>query len=252
MVIVAAGLALGACLSAHVAVADEQVRMLQYIETSGHLKSGPDYVLKVMILDGCLKRTTVRRKPEDGFPVGELPEPSPNDPFQIDDAKNGKCVYVVPEKRQFKRTTSYLVYMKDALGKVQRYVMPVQPDPDQDFKHRPPATSSDRKSAQALPERIVDGRHAVGYEIRQYYLNEGMSTTIYWVDTTTQRPVRIEHYFKSVDPKVDLFVRIERNIVFDAPLDKSLFSTDAPPGYTVLPDSDEVVRRLFGAGPRPR
>jgi hypothetical protein len=249
MVIAAAALAIVAFSSGHVAVADEQIRTLQYIETSGHLKSGPDYALQVMILDGCLKRTTVRRKPEDGFPVGELPEPSPNDPFQIDDAKNGKCVYVVPEKRQFKRTTSYLVYMKDELGKVQRYVRPVEPDPDQDFERDLRQPVPIEKAHKQLPERIVDGRHAIGYEIRQYYLDEGMSTTIYWVDTTAQRPVRIEHYFKAVDPKDDIFVRMQRNIVFDAPLDKALFSTDPPPGYKVLPDSDQLVRRLFGAGP---
>ena len=237
------------CSFAEAAVADEKVSTLQYIETSGYLKGGPEYVRHVMILDRCLKRTIYRRKPADGFPVGELPEPNSNDPYGVDDAKNGKRVYVVPDKREFKRITSSMAYWKNALGKVQRHAMPVQPDPDEDFEGELRQPVPIEKAHKQLPERIVDGHQAIGYQIRRFYLNEGMSTTIYWVDTRTQLPVRIEHHFKPVDPKEDMVVRIQRNIIFDAPLDKSLFSTDPPPGYSVLPNSDEVIRRLFGAGP---
>jgi hypothetical protein len=82
-------------------VAEEKVRSLQYIETSGPISTGPSYVAQVMILDGSIKRMSLKQRPKEGFSTPEPAAPDSNDFFEIYDAKDGKRVYVFPDKREF-------------------------------------------------------------------------------------------------------------------------------------------------------
>ncbi len=220
------------CGESNHAIADGGVRSLQYIETSGPISTGPRYVLKVTILDGCLRRRSMRPRPKEGFSREEPAAPDSHDFFEIYDARNGKRVYVFPDKREFVVVKG----VRRCSGSGQYWTDPVIPDPGanfDEFLRRPVPV----EKATELPERIVDGKRAIGFLVARLSLR-GMSTTTYWVDPTTQLPIRIEDRHQPIDPDEDGSESIRRNIIFDAPIDRSLFDTDPPAGYTVLPDAD--------------
>ena len=218
--------------SNNLAVAEESVRSLQYIETSGSITKGPDYVAQVMILDGCIRRMSMKSRPKEGFAKDEPAAPDLHDFFEIYDAKIGKRVYVYPDKREFKLVKG----IQQSFGSGKYRVNAVKPDPGvafDEFLRRPIPV----EKAKELPERIVDGKRAIGFLVEHPSLPDTRTTT-YWIDPTTYLPIRIEDRYQPADPKDDGSEAIRRNIIFDAPIDRSLFSTDPPPGYPVLPDAD--------------
>jgi hypothetical protein len=211
--------------------AQEQARSVQYIETSGSIAKGPDYVSQVMILDGCVRRRSMKPRPTEGFPTDEPAPPGSQDFVEIHDAARGKRVYVYPDRREFLSVNGIR-----RSGPNKTWVEAVKADAELDFSEfltRPIPLDN----AKVLPERLVDGKSAFGFVIEDSSAT-GTSTATYWVDATTRLPVRIESRYDPADPKEDACKSVRRNIVFDAPLDRSLFSTDPPAGYTVLPDAE--------------
>jgi hypothetical protein len=95
--------------------------------------------------------------------------------------------------------------------------------------------------AKPLPERVVDGKRAVGFVIENKTQRaDGAVTdrTTYWVDTTTKLPIRIERCHRSTLPPGGGGTYDEdsviSDIVFDAPLEAAIFSIDPPEGWTDL------------------
>jgi hypothetical protein len=215
-----------------ITVAEEKTRSVQYIETSASTSRGPDYVAQVFILDGNLKRMSVKRRPKDGFQAEPIAAPDLNDPFEVHDAKNGRRVFVYTDKRQFVRVKN----IRHCYGPGKYRDVEVKPDPDVNFDAflRQPIPTANAKE---LPERIVDGRPAIGFLVEDRR-EQATWTETYWVDPQTKLPIRIERRYQPSDPKEDGSELVRRSIIFDAPLDRSLFNTDPPAGYSVLPDAE--------------
>ena len=186
-----------ACSGNDLAVAQESVRSLQYIESSGSITKGPDYIAQVMILDGCFKRMNMKPRPKEGFPTDEAAGPSSDDFFEIYDAKNGKRAYVYPGKRQFVLVKG----IRHCTGPGEYSIDVVKPNPNAAFDESLRRTVSFR-DAQELPECIVDGKHAIGFLVKLARVPDTRTTT-YWVDPITQLPIRIEDRHQPADPNED-------------------------------------------------
>ncbi len=93
-----------------------------------------------------------------------------------------------------------------------------------------------------LPQTTIDGKAAIGFRIHGVMSGIGSVPErkeswekIYWVDPTTNLPIRIESAIHYVDPSQsrDAITHILiSDIVYDAPLEPKLFSTDPPEGWT--------------------
>jgi outer membrane lipoprotein-sorting protein len=98
------------------------------------------------------------------------------------------------------------------------------------------------EGAKRLPDRILNGRTAHGVSTEDHYKSDaGVRRTrseTSWMDPTSKLPVRLEFRDYPSDLSDKGSELIQRDIVFNAPLDRALFSTEPPEGYTVLPDAD--------------
>ena len=95
---------------------------------------------------------------------------------------------------------------------------------------RKPADSMKR-----LPEKVVDGKSAVGFVTEREEKTGRFVTTsrrTYWIDTKTKLPVRIDVTTRSTNPETKDVDGSLSDFVFDAPLAPALFSTEPPKGYT--------------------
>ena len=117
------------------------------------------------------------------------------------------------------------------------------------------------ESTQKLPEKTVDGKKCVGFYVEKTTntpFGKNIRKWTYWVDTSTKQPVRIEQHWTgtftgprtTADGKVETVAAghgetewIISEIVFDAPLDPKLFSTDPPEGWTDLAKKNSVDAR---------
>jgi outer membrane lipoprotein-sorting protein len=82
-----------------------------------------------------------------------------------------------------------------------------------------------KNPTKTLPEREVDGRPAVGFVVTVH----GHEGTV-WVDARSKLPVRVE---QTIEQGKDVVEQVMRDIVFDRPLDESLFRLTPPEGYEV-------------------
>lgn len=84
-------------------------------------------------------------------------------------------------------------------------------------------TINDIKDVQAekLGHRNINGVDAIGF-----YLKSSNGGITVWADPQTAKPIRIELQFGPSSA-------VLKNIEFDVPVDESLFSMDAPSGYTL-------------------
>jgi len=79
-------------------------------------------------------------------------------------------------------------------------------------------------------ERIVDGKTLVGlHHVTDDDNGTWMRT--YWVDPKSKLPEMIETTYRKRNSQISTWTRAK--IVFNLPLDETLFSTDPPPGYQV-------------------
>jgi len=100
-----------------------------------------------------------------------------------------------------------------------------------------------------LPEKTIDGKKVMGFQYEKSTDGPHGKNTMkvtYWIDPATKRPVRMEKQWispaavaeRGTDGKSAETIRrgqvnsVISDIVFDAPLDSALFSTDPPKGYT--------------------
>lgn len=207
------------------AVAEDEVRSLQYIETSGHDSEAPDYEAHVMILDGSVRRTTIKVKGQEYI--------------EIYDAKKGRRIHLFADKREFVVVKGF---KKAFLPPNPPRVDPVKPDPAANLNvglRRPTSL----KAVNKLPVETVDGIAARRLVTEEQYVFRPENvprtrTTTTWLEPTANLPVRIEirDYPTGSIEKASVFT--QRHIVFNAPLDESLFSTGPPAGYTVVPDRE--------------
>jgi outer membrane lipoprotein-sorting protein len=99
------------------------------------------------------------------------------------------------------------------------------------------ARDDPRVKREALGEKQIDGRLAVGYR-----LTMPDKMIILWGDPKAGLPIRIEQRFVAPDPERFVAERESKStstmtmtdFVFNVPLDESLFSLEPPAGYTVL------------------
>jgi hypothetical protein len=97
-----------------------------------------------------------------------------------------------------------------------------------------------------LPEKVLNGKHVVGFVLEDTVdhpddKTEWAETTTYWIDVTTKLPVRIEYTGRNKNPDAhESYETIRSDFVFDAPLDESLFSTEAPQGWMDVSQRFEV------------
>jgi outer membrane lipoprotein-sorting protein len=110
----------------------------------------------------------------------------------------------------------------------------VAPAPEVDFYAR--MRDVPTESAEELPAREIEGTKVLGFRtVEKHERPRGVDTwtRTYWVDAETKLPLQIETTVESTDPRHGQSRWIQSDIVFDEPLDESLFSTDPPEGYTV-------------------
>jgi len=103
------------------------------------------------------------------------------------------------------------------------------------------------ENAKRLPGQTINEKNTVGFLIEGKKEQDQWTTATwqhtYWVDPNTALPVKIEYSIRFSTARGDLTSSGQiRDIVFDAPLDPKLFSTDPPKGWTDLaaPTPDEV------------
>ena len=98
-------------------------------------------------------------------------------------------------------------------------------------------------SVEEIGTRRVADRSAVGFRLRK--LDEDREIIV-WADAKTKLPVLMEETYK--DAKGEHGRHVITDIVFDAELDKSLFSLEPPPGYKFEQfEYDKVVTRMKSA-----
>lgn len=112
-----------------------------------------------------------------------------------------------------------------------------------------------RNPSTPLSEREVDGHPAVGFVVKV----NGQESSV-WVDTRSRLPIRVESTSREGE---DVLVDVMSEIVFDRPLNESLFQMTPPDGYkvetfgvpTLAPETGDrsvaapVVTPLVGLGP---
>jgi len=109
------------------------------------------------------------------------------------------------------KTASYIDIQGDLSDRTQSYV---------NFLRNIIMRLKENPNIEELGEQIIDGRKAVGFTGR----GPNDEVTI-WADAKTALPIRI--YLR-----VGQMCAILKNFELDAPVDDSLISMDAPPGYT--------------------
>jgi hypothetical protein len=203
-----------------------------------HLKSkdgriAPELTKRVMILDNYLKSEEVTIKPADNATValreGIMPHVS------IQDAKRGKTIILLPEKKTFldpaktSFTADYLElvqYQKHGSQRARKINVYSGVDPPHQKFTLLPLTTIDSRSA--------FGKHVEEKVQRGQYLDTREWT--YWFDPGGVRIIRVEGTLRSTDPSIGEVDYVLRDFVNYAPVDKALFSTDPPMGWTELSD----------------
>ena len=94
-----------------------------------------------------------------------------------------------------------------------------------------------REPSKILPEQDFDGKKAVGFVYEKKFDDlsyPAVQTRTFWIDINTKLPIRIESKSRGTRQDSEESDYVTSEIVFDAPLDQALFSTEPPPGYTNL------------------
>ena len=175
--------------------------------------------------------------------------------IHITDFNKMKEIFLYPEKKTY--SIPLAVSPKDAKSdKESPHVGPTSASHIQARESHPPADLHEivripPESTKKLPEKIIDGKKAVGLYVEKTTDGPHGKTTIkqtYWVDPNTKQLVRFEQdwsgplvgsrltddgkWVEAVEYGEVNFVISD--IIYDAPLDPTLFSTDPPKGWTDL------------------
>jgi outer membrane lipoprotein-sorting protein len=217
----------------------ERTKSVQYLEThilvprAGEPR-GPMTTTRVMILGRSLERKEMIAET-----AGEPLEAGHSwtrrsSGISINDYANGKLVFLDPKKKTFSEAKKILG-LSGTDGKVTE--TKVAPAPEADFYARIRDVPTDK--AKRLEDREIDGKTVHTFRtVEESKSEDGDSTwtRTYWVDANTNLPRQIETEFQSTNPRMGNSRWIQSDIVFDEPLDESLFSTSPPKDYTVVKD----------------
>lgn len=216
----------------------ETAKSVQYTETrqdkTRDNKSGPKSRKRVMILGRYLKREDINVL-TDGNKLagtGDWGQRAGQHDILIFDAQTGNLLHLRPESKLYTLVqTVYNISPEDGSIKSEK-VRPLEVD----FYEQLRSLSSDK--AVKLPDRTIDGKRSIGYrfvekseqKVGKERFTETFTRNI-WVDPGTKLPIRIEVEFRSTHPMMGQSDWVLSDLIWDAPLDRSLFSTTPPEGY---------------------
>ncbi len=220
----------------------EKTKSVQYVQTrTDHNKDGkaaPQEMRKVAILGGHQMREEVTvTTAGDPLPEGERWSTVPGKHIMIQNVKTGKAITLFPDERGYIVPLATLSLDADS-GEIEEHE--IEAAPKIDFYQRIREVPADK--AMKLPDRTIGDEAAVGFQTVEKFERSGGTDTwtrTYWVDPETKLPVRIETTFRSTHKMMSGESEwVDSDIVFDAPLDETLFSTDPPEGYKNLASED--------------
>jgi outer membrane lipoprotein-sorting protein len=214
----------------------DRTKTVQYVETRSTISRageprGPSTVAKVMILGRHRERKeTLAETPGEPLEPGHRWGRSPIG-VSINDLEHGKMVWLDPANKRFHESKVILSLSPDD-GTV--HETKVAPAPEVDFYARIRTVPTD--GAEELPAREIDGKPVTGFRtVEKHERPNGVDTwtRTFWVNSKSKLPMQIETTVESTDPRMGQSRWIQSDIVFDEPLDESLFSTDPPEGYAI-------------------
>lgn len=214
----------------------EQTKSVQYVQTRADRdKQGrklPGEERKVKILGRHRIREEVR-KTDNGDPLPEgVVSTAVAEPYiSILDAKAGKDIMLSPAKLTYSVTDEILGLDPDTGALVKSRVTPT---PQADFYTRLREVPA---SAAKLPTKQIGDIKAEGFQVvenikRPKSGHTDTWTRTFWIDPATKLPILIETSHRSTNPMAADSDFVIRDLIFDAPLDEALFSTEPPFGYT--------------------
>ena len=213
----------GSIEGASVAWADvlENIQKLKTLTLLVRAKEEGPPVLKLIVIDPYLIRIELLGGETFGVlrPDVQIPDGS----IWIIDTKAGKALMLNPEKK----TATELSADKQILDVYNTF---------RNFKDWPGF------SVQEIGERQIDGKQAIGFHLKKKNESDEMMV---WVDPETQLPIRIEYTLKHAEEQIQR--AFTTDIVFEAELDKSLFSLEAPEGYELKKFDYDPINRLKSA-----
>jgi hypothetical protein len=206
----------------------EKTKSVQYFQTrkvyiKGKAAPEETQTRKVMILGSHQMREEVK--------TVTAGDPQPDEYIAIQNMKTGKTIDLYPDKKGY--DVPQVIFGIDLNGGVKK--QKIEAAPQVDFYKRVREFPADR--AQKLPDRTIGGKVAAGFQVvikTERPAGTDTWTGTYWVDPETKLPVRIEYSNRGTGPMMADSETVRSDIVFDAPLDESLFSTDPPEGYRDL------------------
>jgi outer membrane lipoprotein-sorting protein len=197
----------------------QKTRSVTYLETRLASAGIQQESRRVMILGRYLQREEVEEIWQGGRNLPAW--------IAISDLEKGKYVVVWPSEKRFVILTDQVTLSPEG-GVKKEEQLTAQPEADLYQRIREiPADATTR-----LPERTVGNKQVVGF---YYEETKGSSTwkRTFWVDPATRLPVQIEVSHRSTAPNTGPSDWVQSDFEFDNKLNKSLFSTDPPEGYTV-------------------
>jgi hypothetical protein len=205
-----------------------QFTQLEHLKTKDG-RTAPELVKRVMILDNHLKREEVTIQPQDKSavspPDGIVPHVS------IQDAEQRKTIILLSEKKKYLDpaktpfTADYIQWAEDQkqrtkrAGRINVYAALDFPD----------------EKAVRLPLKSIDGHWGFGKHVEEVMQRGKYVDTrewTFWFDPFTMHWIRGEGTLRSTDPSIGEVDYVLRDFLEHAPVDKALFSTDPPPGWT--------------------
>ena len=214
-----------------------KAKTVQYVLTSktsieGKL-AGPLEMRKVMILGRYRKREEVKTTAGDPLPKGHVWTTANSDCIMIVNAETAAQVTLFPAAKIYRVEHPIFSTGPNTQEGKGRAIKPnLKVDFYKLFAHSMQLYPAEK--ATKVPNRVIGGKTAAGFQFVEKIERSGATETwtrTYWVDPKTKLPVRNEVQFRSTDPMMVDTDWVESDIVFDAPLDVALFSTDPPAGY---------------------
>ncbi len=213
-----------------------QYREIQTIRLKDAERSEIVYVSHVSSLNGLLRRRE--------FLPAEQPVNTGEHEHRIAiyDGKqtrqmNLPAITLFPDRRAYKKLVSVGSWDRAANAYPGATVIS-EPEPDSTYEWLRQAPDV---SAKRLPAKTIDGKAVVGFELEQtapIKRNGKPDTvttkTIYWVDPSTKLPLRVEETFHATQSDEADIDSVYDKLVFDVPIDRSLFAIDPPAGWNDL------------------
>ena len=215
----------------------QRVKTVQYTETRSHLPrpgkpAGPTTVTKYWIQGRSQQRQEIVSTTKgDPLPEGRAWSIAPVGMASVSNLVTGKTVSLDTKEKVFSEIKGFLSIDPDT-GELNE--TKPHPMPEVDFYRQIRDFPADE--AERLPEQTLDDRKVVGFRTVESNERPGgvdSWTRTYWVDAESNLPVQVEVTFTSTQPTMGHSKWVLSDIVFDEPLDESLFSTEPPEGYTV-------------------